>query len=224
MLVCVHGIYYVCAYVSWTLASPNILPCVVSIVSWPDRVLWRVRSGWGDAAVLREKKHPAALPWRARWAKIFRFASQAPNSNDVPKVSTIPTVIQLDRSPPTTPKCRAVASLSGSCTQRILHSCLVWIVHSADSPQYSFFLPLFKFTVHIQWASRHHDFVHSFFMLVLGLRSRIAVLSRSQCAGWEWWYELDHPRQVLGVCRAKSNLHRCWRVSCMSTRKGSWTA
>ena len=139
MLVCVHGIYYVCAYVSWTLASPNILPCVVSIVSWPDRVLWRVRSGWGDAAVLREKKHPAALPWRACWAKIFRFASQAPNSNDVPKVSTIPTVIQLDRSPPTTPKCRAVASLSGSCTQRILHSCLVWIVHSADSPQYSFF-------------------------------------------------------------------------------------
>lgn len=109
-----------------------------------------------------KKKHPAALPWRACWAKIFRFASQAPNSNDVPKVSTIPTVIQLDRSPPTTPKCRAVASLSGSCTQRILHSCLVWIVHSADSPQYSFFLLLFKFTVHIQWASRHHDFVHSF--------------------------------------------------------------
>ena len=34
-----------------------------------------------------------------------------------------------------------------------------------------------------------------------------------RCAGWEWWYELDHSRQVPGVCRAESNLYRCWWVS-----------
>lgn len=36
-----------------------------------------------------------------------------------------------------------------------------------------------------------------------------SMISSASPAGREWRYELDHPRQVLGVCRAKSHLHGC---------------
>lgn len=61
-----------------------------------------------------------------------------------------------------------------------------------------------------------YDLLRLFVLCVeCSLQLAKSMISSASPAGREWRYELDHPGQVLGVCRAKSHLHGCWRVPCI---------